>query len=249
MFPHEHDGIIRLLLFRLAEWHALAKLRLHTDDSLDRLDQALNALGKQLRRFQQFTCSAFQTVELPSEVTARQRRQDANIQSANGEARVPGARPKTFNLLTYKLHALGDYAASIRLFGTTDSYTTQIVGFSCLAILAVLMFRALQGELAHRYINMLYRSTNKQDPAKQLARQERRRTRIRRQQSSTTLLHDTRSSDLPPEVHHFLSSNHCNKINLASYLGEHRDDPAVKVSRQTIGHFAANSTQRTLFRN
>lgn len=138
MFPDEHDDIIRLLLFRLAEWHALAKLRLHTDDSLDKLDQALKALGRQLRRFQQFTCSAFQAMELPREVAARQKRQDTNFQSTNGGGSTSGARPKSFNILTYKLHALGDYTASIRLFGTTDSYTTQIVGISCLAILAVL---------------------------------------------------------------------------------------------------------------
>jgi hypothetical protein len=229
MFPNEHDDIIRLLLFRLAEWHALAKLHLHTDDSLDKLDQALTALGKQLRRFQQFTCSAFQAMELPREVAARQRRQDANLQSTRGEARSSGARPKNFNILTYKLHALGDYTASIRLFGTTDSYTTQIVGVSCLAILAVLTFCVLQGELTHRLIKMLYRSTNKQDTSKQLARQERRRTRIRRHQSSTTLLHDIHTSDLPPETHHFLSGNKCNNINLAAYLGEHKDDPAIKV--------------------
>lgn len=65
-------------------------------------------------------------MELPCEVAARQRRSEANSQSANGGA-TSGARPKAFNLLTYKLHALGDYVGSIRLFGTTDSYTTQIV--------------------------------------------------------------------------------------------------------------------------
>lgn len=69
-------------------------------------------------------------MELPREVTARQRRQDANLQSTNQEAKVLTARIKAFNLLTYKLHALGDYTASIRLFGTTDSYTTQIVRVS-----------------------------------------------------------------------------------------------------------------------
>lgn len=39
------------------------------------------------------------------------------------------AKPKAklFSLLTYKLHALGDYMWTIQLFGTTDSYSTQIV--------------------------------------------------------------------------------------------------------------------------
>lgn len=31
------------------------------------------------------------------------------------------------DLNNYKFHALGDYVATIRLFGTTDSYSTQVV--------------------------------------------------------------------------------------------------------------------------
>ncbi|KAJ3768539.1 hypothetical protein FB446DRAFT_608422, partial [Lentinula raphanica] len=34
---------------------------------------------------------------------------------------------KLFNLNTYKFHALGDYPWTIRTFGTTDSYSTQLV--------------------------------------------------------------------------------------------------------------------------
>ena len=41
LFPDEHNTSIRILLFHLAEWHALAKLQLHTDDSLDLLKQSL----------------------------------------------------------------------------------------------------------------------------------------------------------------------------------------------------------------
>jgi hypothetical protein len=37
---------------------------------------------------------------------------------------------KFFNLCTYKLHALGDYVATIARYGTTDNYSTQVV--SCL---------------------------------------------------------------------------------------------------------------------
>ena len=36
---------------------------------------------------------------------------------------------KTFNLQTSKLHALGDYVETIKMFGTTDSYSTQIVRY------------------------------------------------------------------------------------------------------------------------
>lgn len=71
LFPPEHDGEFQTLLFRLAQWHALAKLRLHTDHSLDLLDKATRLLGDQLRKFQQFTCAAFKTMELPLETAAR----------------------------------------------------------------------------------------------------------------------------------------------------------------------------------
>ncbi|KAG2064848.1 hypothetical protein BDR04DRAFT_1034260, partial [Suillus decipiens] len=37
LFPKDHDDVIRLPLFQLTEWHALAKLQLHTDDSLNKL--------------------------------------------------------------------------------------------------------------------------------------------------------------------------------------------------------------------
>ena len=39
-----------------------------------------------------------------------------------------GTKAKTFNLRTYKLHALGDYPQTIRKHGTTDNYTSQRVG-------------------------------------------------------------------------------------------------------------------------
>ena len=70
LFPPEHDGEFQTLLFQLAQWHALAKLRLHTDHSLDLLDKATRLLGDQLRKFPQFTCAAFKTMELPLETAA-----------------------------------------------------------------------------------------------------------------------------------------------------------------------------------
>ncbi|KIM61037.1 hypothetical protein SCLCIDRAFT_26188 [Scleroderma citrinum Foug A] len=39
LFPANHGDVIRKLLFRLAQWHALAKLCLHTDESLNYLDR------------------------------------------------------------------------------------------------------------------------------------------------------------------------------------------------------------------
>jgi hypothetical protein len=81
---------------------------------------------------------------------------------------------------------------------------------------------------------MLYQNTNKQDVSKQLAKQERRRTRVRRQRQSTGLLQDIPTSDLPIEAHHFMSSNTSNLMNLARYLSEHEGDPAIKVRHVSL---------------
>jgi hypothetical protein len=165
------------LLFRLAEWHALAKLRMHTESTLTQMEKVTTILGRQLRDFSNITCNAFKTTELPKEAASRARREirqrskqapklvaeatpDASSQTpaeatpetssqASAEATpetssqtpaeessqapspavsaAKGKRPKILNLFVYKLHALGDYTETIRLFGTSDSYSTQIV--------------------------------------------------------------------------------------------------------------------------
>lgn len=195
------------LLFIFAEWHALAKLRLHTETTLSWLEQSTTELGQALRRFATYTCMFFSTRELPKEQAAAGRRRSkktaaevttvaaavpeisgtsvgdeawedeeqgtpvnpspsrrrgrgapgrgsdrGNRVRARGAGRGrglgrgstsisatepttgSGAAPppvtpkqKLFNLLTYKLHSLGDYVRAIRWFGTTDSYSTQPV--------------------------------------------------------------------------------------------------------------------------
>ena len=62
------------LLYRISEWHALAKLRMHTEDSLRFMEETTKELGDLLRQFRNLTCSEFNTVELPREADARLRR-------------------------------------------------------------------------------------------------------------------------------------------------------------------------------
>ena len=38
-----------------------------------------------------------------------------------------GGKLKKFNLCTYKLHTLADYAKTIRLFSITNNYNSQVV--------------------------------------------------------------------------------------------------------------------------
>ena len=128
LFPPAHDSSIQHLLFRLSEWHALAKLQMHMDDSLTLLQQSLWSLGNQLCHFQQDMCATFQTHELPMEAAQWQRREMAelNVGQRKKEARS-ALLPKKFNLGTYKFHTLGDYVTTIKMFGMTDLFTTQVV--------------------------------------------------------------------------------------------------------------------------
>lgn len=103
---------------------------MHTDDTLRLMDSVTQALGDAIRAFQADTCPAFHTKELRREAEGRQRREVRTRSQRGGEGPTAPVQPrkqKTFNLRTYKLHALGDYTASIRLYGTTDSYSTQPV--------------------------------------------------------------------------------------------------------------------------
>src|SRR6202011_1317659 len=122
------------LLFDLAHWHGLAKLRLHTDASLDILSQATTSLSNSLQNFQDKTCSMFQTRELKRERDARQRRSEkktakcgarppATSSDSTGEPMVAvnhetgptpasmapsnnARKPKFLSLNTYTYHAL-----------------------------------------------------------------------------------------------------------------------------------------------
>ncbi|EGN99947.1 hypothetical protein SERLA73DRAFT_53415, partial [Serpula lacrymans var. lacrymans S7.3] len=179
------------------------------------------------------TCAVFRTKELPREVSSRTRRKKHNSTSnqpcvndnsgssqASRTNEIP--RQKKFNLLTYKIHALGDYVKTIRLFGTTDSYTTQI------------------GESAHRIVKQFYRRMNKKDPIKQMTQLERHATHFHNNHSripnnfgghphqtehdeSDTLV----CAEILPKMHHRIASPR--NIFLNIFLWSHSfpsDDPA-----------------------
>jgi hypothetical protein len=103
---------------------------MHTDYTLQILEELTTKLGDQLRFFANETCLAYSTVELPRETAARQRRKakKAQVIAPNTKETSGGARrKKTFNMNTYKHHALGDYVQAIRTYGTCDSYSTEAV--------------------------------------------------------------------------------------------------------------------------
>jgi hypothetical protein len=75
------------LLYRMSEWHALAKLRMHTEPSLELMEECTKELGVLLRQFRQLTCTKFSTVELPREADARIRR--GNLNATTGRPTPP----------------------------------------------------------------------------------------------------------------------------------------------------------------
>jgi hypothetical protein len=102
---------------------------MHTDSTLECLDQLTVKLGHAIRRFSKVTCQAFVTRELPRETAARARQQakKANDKGASNSKITTSPKLKHFNMSTPKLHFLGDYVSTIKYFGTTDSYSTQTV--------------------------------------------------------------------------------------------------------------------------
>lgn len=85
LLPEEHNENLLTLLFHLGHWHALAKLRMHTEISLSIMDEVTIALGKSLRDFREKTCSAYDTKELQREAGTRRKRQTKAAAAQSGK--------------------------------------------------------------------------------------------------------------------------------------------------------------------
>lgn len=119
--------MVQSLLYQIAQWHALAKLRLHSESTVNFLKEMFKKLSQKLWKFRDFTCATFNAVELPKEKAACERKATQCSEKHGSIPESNGLRTKKFNLGTYKFHVMGDYVRTIKLFGTTDSFTTQIV--------------------------------------------------------------------------------------------------------------------------
>ncbi|KAI0309196.1 hypothetical protein OF83DRAFT_1089234 [Amylostereum chailletii] len=165
LLPAPHDEAVQSLIYTMAHWHALAKMRMHTDTSLALLEDVTTALGVRLRRFAAVTSRAFNTRETKREYAARIRTQATQVKMGSGQNIIDSGsnarRPCQFNMKTIKVHFLGDYVDYIRSHGTTDSYTTQI------------------GEHQHRVTKAWYARTNFRSPEAQLVKINIRESRLR----------------------------------------------------------------------
>ncbi|KDR69150.1 hypothetical protein GALMADRAFT_230924 [Galerina marginata CBS 339.88] len=249
LLPEPHNDTILSLLFTMGEWHTLGKLRMHTETSLNWFEQCTTDLGRRLRKFKTHTCSAFKTKELPKEEAARGRRRakkktapQTTPTPSSGRTPAASRKAKIFNMITYKLHSLGDYVKMIRWFGTSDSYSTQ------------------PGELEHRRVKRFYARTNKNNAVRQMTRLERRefglrrlirkqaREEARKDPSKFTSQHqkatptapkktitphiDFAESEAlpftPPDLHHHISHSRNFPFNISSFLSSNVGDPAIE---------------------
>ena len=135
------------MLFSLAEFHAFAKMRLHTERTLELFDQSVIKVGDAMRKFETVVCAAYETKELPCETVARGRRDAAAAAKAGSKTAAPGGskgkgkatpaaarqkpggipRQAKFELSTFKYHSFGDYPDAVCAFGTLDVLSSQHV--------------------------------------------------------------------------------------------------------------------------
>ncbi|KXN85079.1 hypothetical protein AN958_11721 [Leucoagaricus sp. SymC.cos] len=227
LLPDPHNSVVLDLLYSLRTWHALAKLRLSTETTRRFLHIATSQLGDILHKFEEATCAFFYIEKLPTDAAARGQ-QSARMNSV--QQKEKGKAPEktssqSFSLATYKLHLLGDYKEAIKMFGTSDSYSTQI------------------GELEHRCVKKFYTRTNKRSTfIWQIAkheRQERLLQGIKANGAAVGTAGDTPSMHLPldsseplgptpPANHYHISEGHSFPINVTDWLTRNCTDPATK---------------------
>ncbi|KAF7426603.1 hypothetical protein PC9H_008972 [Pleurotus ostreatus] len=222
LLPEPHNQIVLDLLFALAMWHALAKLRLHTDSTLGLLQASTGDIGALLRKFSEMVCPSYSTKDLPREAEARVRkaRKADSTGTSTTEASVVTTKLRSFNMNTYKMHALGDYATTIRRLGTSESWSTQV------------------GELEHRRVKRLYGRTNKNKYEEQIAKQEQRQRTLREVRRR---LKDADNANVNPPAeiplkkkslkqslndHYYISSSGQTSVTISEYLTAHQNDTA-----------------------
>ena len=125
LFPLRDENVIFDMLFECANFHALGKLRLHTEVTIKILEESTPLVYEAIKRFADETCPRYDTVEQQRDVVARLRR----AKKKKTRSKPDGTRKtKVFNVInTYKYHALGHWASYIRRSGPLDVYSTQVV--------------------------------------------------------------------------------------------------------------------------
>ena len=204
-----------------------------------------------MRKFEKYVCSKYDTKDRPSELAARTRRQRQKAIQKPTTTPAPtqkdpatkGPQRRKFNLETYKYHALGDYATSIRLHGSLDGYSSQLVSYPVLSM-RVQYLISDQSELEHRRSKRFYPIVRKGKHAVGIGKAV-TRERLLQLSSQRTVASKVRPSrkghkppvkeSLPPTsptTHHHISAETRNKVDIADLLDVHEGDPALEVRIQ-----------------
>ncbi|OJT02243.1 hypothetical protein TRAPUB_13472 [Trametes pubescens] len=163
LLPLRDNQTIADLLFELVNWYALAKLRLHTQVTVDIFRAATKHMYAAVRHFARTTCEGHITHELAKEADARARRQGAQPGSKRtGKTRTQPRVVKFGTWKTYKYHVLGDCPDYVESAGPLETTSTKM------------------GELEHRHAKRVYARTNKHGFAVQIAKHQRRQAVLRR---------------------------------------------------------------------
>lgn len=132
LFPEPDNTHVMRLLYTMAYWHSLAKMRMHTESSVCLLDNAHTAMATHLRHFEKIVCPRYTTKETQKEYAKRVRTETKRTTKTTVETntRATGRKTKSFNLSTVKTHLLGYYPSYIRTYGTMDLLSTLRVSTS-----------------------------------------------------------------------------------------------------------------------
>ncbi len=96
-----HNKVVMKMIFVFATWHALAKLRLHSDTTLDYFESMTKMLGNVIRAFVRHVCSAYVTKELPSETMSRQRRAAAKKNRSGAQSTTTATQAEPTGMWAY----------------------------------------------------------------------------------------------------------------------------------------------------
>ncbi|KAG6808669.1 hypothetical protein H0H92_003308 [Tricholoma furcatifolium] len=209
LFPRKTDRHIQDFLFIIACWHASAKLRLHTDSTLDVFRGLTQSFTRAIRHFSLKICPQFDTIQTPSEYAATMRAKAAKTKKETGPGKekpvaTQGTRraPRSFNTDTPKFHSIVHYPNAIAMYGTTDSYSTHL------------------GEREHRRVKRFFSRTNKNRFEKQIGRHERRHARLRAIHSRASQTADN------PRNHHHISESKAVPLNIFTWIQRLENDAA-----------------------
>ncbi|KAI1790639.1 hypothetical protein LXA43DRAFT_890662 [Ganoderma leucocontextum] len=225
--PEDEDNeTVQDLLFDYGCWHALAKLRLQTDDTNAVINVATVLTGASVRKFKRTMCARYITYELPKESAARGRRTAALASQGKGKGSTGGRKIKDFNTITYKYHSMWDYASTIPVFGPSDVWST------------------LYGELEHKVVKGFYARTNKNDHAGQIARHVHLQGKLNHLASRVHEAHRARRSRARPRAHrkkhhsperagnpadrYFIAESQRQYDDIIEFVHARRDDPAYE---------------------